>query len=194
MLSFSQYANSALSQLRADDVAPQASAAFGGRDVQLNNVNLRFDALRMGVRRLSLAGLNVGTASGVLPVGSLWEAANAEDSDLNSFDQRRAGFITGQFARTDEAKGDGAPVFNGHGYGLTAGVDYRINSSWVLGTALGYDTSNSDLLLNRGSVNSKQLTGTFYASWVSRKDYYAEARPVWSRSPESRSLQPRRSL
>lgn len=174
-------ANVALSQLRADGAAPQASAAFGGRDVQMGNVNLRFDALRTGVRGLSLSGLNVYSDNSVLPIGALLQGANESDQQADGFGGRWSGFITGQVARTDEAQGDGAPGFDGRGYGLTAGLDYRLNANWVLGAALGYDTSDSDLLLDRGSVDSKQITGTFYASWVSPTNYYVDALAAYSR-------------
>lgn len=173
-------ANSAISQLRADGAAPQASAAFGGRDVQMGNVNLRFDALRTGVRGLSLTGLNVQTPGGVLPIGALVQGAN-ESEEGGGFGSRWSGFITGQVARTDEERGDGAPGFDGRGYGLTAGVDYRLTDRWVLGAALGYDTSDNDLLDDRGSVDSKQITGTFYASWVSPNNYYADFLAAYSR-------------
>lgn len=174
-------ANSAISQLRADGAAPQASAAFGGRDVQMGNVNLRFDALRTGVRGLSLSGLNVQTANGVLPIGSLLTAASASEESSAGFGSRWSGFVTGQVARTDEEKGDGAPGFDGRGYGLTAGLDYRLNDQWVLGAALGYDTSDSELLDDRGSVDSKQITGTFYASWVSPSNFYVDFLAAYSR-------------
>lgn len=174
-------ANSAISQLRADGAAPQASAAFGGRDVQMGNVNLRFDALRTGVRGLSLAGLNVQTANGALPIGSLLQGANSSNESGGGLGSRWSGFITGQVARTDEEKGDGAPGFDGRGYGLTAGVDYRASEQWVLGAALGYDTSDSDLLEDRGSVDSKQITGTVYASWVSPSNFYADFLAAYSR-------------
>ena len=175
--------NDALGQLRADGAAPQATAAFGGRDVQFNNLGVRFDALRIGARRgLSLAGLNLQTAGGNLPLALLLPATMSANEEQNDgLAGPWGGFFTGQIGRTNQEQAAGAPGFDGRSYGLTGGVDYRLNARWVLGAALGYDTSNNDLTQDRGAVDSRQFTGTFYASWISPYDYYADVLAAYSR-------------
>ena len=179
--------NDALGQLRADGAAPQATAAFGGRDVQFNNLGVRFDALRIGARRgLSLAGLNLQTGGGSLPLALLLPAtmsANEQGDDMEGGELASpwGAFFTGQIGRTNQEQAEGAPGFDGRSYGLTGGVDYRLNSRWVLGGALGYDTSNNDLSMARGAVDSRQFSGTLYASWISPYDYYADVLAAYSR-------------
>ena len=175
--------NDALGQLRADGAAPQATAAFGGRDVQFTNLGVRVDALRIGARRgLSLAGLNMQTSGGSVPLAMLLPATMAaNEAQSDEMASPWGGFFTGQIGRTDQQQADGAPGFDGRSYGLTGGVDYRVNAQWVLGAALGYDTSNNDLTQDRGSVDSRQFSGTLYASWISPYDYYADILAAYSR-------------
>lgn len=64
--------------------------------------------------------------------------------------------------------------FEGDQTGVTAGIDYLINSRFVLGGALGYEENDSDLDQAGGSVESESLTFSAQASWFGDKSFWFE--------------------
>ncbi|MEM1205647.1 MAG: Calx-beta domain-containing protein [Acidobacteriota bacterium] len=58
--------------------------------------------------------------------------------------------------------------------GLTAGVDYRASDSWVLGAALGYLRSDSDIAGQTTTFDVDGLSLSLYTTWY-RDDFFVDA-------------------
>lgn len=153
---------------------------------QFSNVDARLNEARGGSGGFSVSGLALGLGRQALPLsvfksllGDEDEPAIGESGELIS---RWGGFINGTLSRGDQDVGNGSRrvVSDFNSYGLTAGLDYRRSTRWIIGAALGYADFSSDLA-DGGGLSTKGLTLTGYTSWYPRDMFYVDARLSFAR-------------
>ncbi len=169
----------ALRSLLANKGDAQNAAALAVAKNQLDNLKTRFSALRSGTRGFDLSGLNLMTGSGALPLSLLPSAialAVGEPPEEVGADFSRWGFFaTGTIGRGERDADSLDPGFDYSSYDITAGIDYRVTDSWILGGALGLNRNNTDLGDDSGGMDASGWTISGYASWFSNTAWYADA-------------------
>jgi outer membrane autotransporter protein len=169
----------ALGEMLADDAKAQNTAALNAASRQIDNLKARFAALRGGARGVDVAGLNVLVPGGSLSLGLLPSAivlAAGEPPQEVGADFARWGFFaTGTVGRGKRDADSLDPGFEYDSYDITAGVDYRVTDSWILGAALGFNRNETDHQDDLGGMDSKGWTLSGYASWFDASAWYADA-------------------
>lgn len=155
---------------------------------QLSNVGQRIAQLRGGVGGLSLSGLNLKSGNQSLPIHLLSYLANDSD-DAQSKSPRTVddpfyspwGFFVngnismGDFSYADE-QNDG---FDFDSHNITTGIDYRFNSQFVLGMALGYSELESKAGV--GSVMDVDgLSASIYGLFTPNDNWFVDARVAFA--------------
>lgn len=169
----------ALRSMLANKGDAQNAAALAVAKNQLDNLKSRFSALRSGVRGVDLGGLNLMTGSGALPLSLLPSAialaVGEPPEEVGNAFSRWGFFATGTIGRGERDADTLDPGFDYSSYDITAGVDYRITDSWILGGALGLHRNNTDLADNGGGMDASGWTLSGYASWFGSTSWYVDA-------------------
>ena len=80
-------------------------------------------------------------------------------------------FFNGRISFGDAPSLGARPDFEFQTEGVTLGVDRRVGSKWVLGAALGYTQSDTDVGSNLGSLDLTGLSLTFYSTYYTKSWY-----------------------
>ena len=166
--------NAAIQQVVSEETSTVSSMATETSSGQLSNLAGRLSAIRGG----SQGGFSLGNFSTDLNHGDYVHT----QEDMNDSQQRggSAGvewgklgvFINGTGSTGDKKGTDGEDGFDFNTIGFTAGADYRISDSLVLGGAFGYSSADSDFdnkaTVTGGSVETDGYNvsayGTYYLS------------------------------
>lgn len=169
----------ALDKLLADESSAQNNAALASAAAQFENLKGRFAALRSGDSGINMGGLSIMTPTGRLPLSFLPSnlllgAAEEPQQQVSENFARWGFFATGTIGRGSRDPGDTDPGGDFDNYGLTAGVDYRLTDSFILGAALGFNSNDSQLNQNLGGLDSKGYSLSAYGTWFKGDSYYAD--------------------
>lgn len=144
--------------------------------VQFRNIDARMAQNRGGAVGFSVAGLNIRYGDENLPV-SFMQTADDEDTEISS-----AGLVKpwGFFANGTISMGEQDNETNQVGYdfdtyGVTAGVDYRFSTQFIMGAALGYADYESDFI-DGSSLETDGLTLHLYSSYYPTDRLYIDGR------------------
>jgi len=170
----------ALDELFSDVAFAQANASMLAAQSQFQNLKARIAALRSGTGGTSFGGLALNTASGAVPIASLFSALNGESSKANtsnnSGDFERWGFFaTGSIGRGEAEAGSINPAFDYDINGLSAGVDYRMSDKMIVGAALGFTQQGTTLPGSAGSVDTTGWSASAYSTFYQQNNWYADA-------------------
>jgi len=155
---------------------PQRNLAQGVQMGQYGNLNTRLTELRQGISGLSLGGLGIVQDGRSLPLATFADTFRKDPNTNNEVgaDFARWGFFaTGQIQRGGFSAMNEQPGFDFHNASLTAGIDYRFNTDFVAGVALGYNNNHSSLDENAGKVDIDGYSLDGYFTWY-RGDFYIE--------------------
>jgi outer membrane autotransporter protein len=177
----------ALNQMLPDEGRAQGDAAFSTVNAQFDNLKARIAALRNGQPINGVGGLTLISSSGALPLSFLPSNIVADsDSDAGGevgADFSRLGFFaTGTIGRGERNRTDNNPGFDFDTWGLTAGVDYRLSDSLVLGAALGYANNESDVSSGQGKLSTDGYSISGYATYYNQRNWYTDAVLTWGRN------------
>lgn len=180
-------ASNALSEMKAEDPGSQNQMVLAAANAQNNNLSQRMTALRTGTAGGFQNNLALVTNSGALQLGFLPSTIlglnAAEDSPQAGAAFSRWGFFaTGSIGRGKRSPDEEDPGFDFRTYGLTAGVDYRLNDAFVLGAALGFNRNDSDVRGNRGSTENRGTSLSAYASWYHPANFYLDGVLTYGRN------------
>ena len=169
----------ALDTMLADESSAQNNAALQSAAAQFENIKGRFAALRSGSSGINMGGLAILTPSGRLPLSFLPSnlllgAAEEEQPQVPDSFSRWGFFATGTIGRGSRDAGDTDPGGDFDNYGLTAGIDYRLTDSFILGGALGFNSNDSSLKQNLGGLDSRGYSLSAYGTWFKGDSYYAD--------------------
>jgi outer membrane lipase/esterase len=154
-------------------VAPEETSTLGTLSIetgtnQAQSVRARLRAVRAGATGLSLSGLRIGIDRTLVSAASLFgltESGGGASADRGPFG-RLGLFLNGEYDFGDKDPTTREDGFEFDRFGLTAGADYRITDRFILGLALHYSATDTDLDLGLGEVDSRgygvSLYGTYY--------------------------------
>ncbi len=165
----------ALGQVTTDQASAPVHASKTSVGTQFTNIGIRMAALRGGAIGSSARGLSFNLDGNDLPVGSLADTmmrqlAQSSGGSAGSdqpLDFGRLGvFLNGTVTTGDKDRTANVEGFDFQTTGLTLGADYRFTDSLILGAAIGYMNSDTDLDAGGGELDSDgyslSLYGTFY--------------------------------
>jgi uncharacterized protein YhjY with autotransporter beta-barrel domain len=171
----------ALDAISGEQITSQQTTAIDFSMTQLLNVGARLQALRMGSRGFSTAGLNFGNPIGGVPVSALASlgklllgegGASGEDEEGGLLDRRLGIFVNGSIRWGDKDRTERESGFDFESEGLTIGADYRFADGFVAGLALGYASGDADFDNDGGSQDSDGYSGTVYGTWYDERSYF----------------------
>ncbi|HHL31544.1 MAG TPA: autotransporter domain-containing protein, partial [Oceanospirillales bacterium] len=175
-----------MEQITPNEVIGQSTSVAEIATAQFRNVGARLSQLRGGGGAgFSTAGLNARYGSGSLPLGMLAYLNKSEDDKESSsitddFISPWGFFVNGTISMGERDATGRELGFDFDSYGLTAGVDYRLDDKKVIGLAVGY--ANFDSKIDKSAeLNSTSLTLTGYGSFYVNDNFYIDARISLSR-------------
>ena len=169
----------ALDQISGQQVTAQQTAAIDFSSTQLLNIGARLQALRMGARGFSTAGLNLSSPEMGVPLSVLaslgkvllGEGGAAGDDEAGLLDSRLGLFINGSLRWGTKDATERESGFDLDSQGVTLGADYRFTDTFVAGLALGYASATADFTAGRGYQDSTGYSGSLYGSWYGDAGY-----------------------
>ncbi len=189
----------AIAELTPEEIAAQGQLSLGAQKTQLGNIGARLAALRGGATRQTLEQLAVLIRGRPLDLGGIrasWRARYDDHRFAKRVDSALARALAGGLAAADEdipEAASGAPRwglfvngrisigdrpttvretgFDFETLGLTAGADYRVNDRLVLGGAVGYLDSDTDLVQDGGRLDASGYSLSAYGSYYRQKFY-----------------------
>nr|WP_275298104.1 autotransporter outer membrane beta-barrel domain-containing protein [Halomonas campisalis] len=132
--------------------------------------------LRAGTTGLSTGGLTLAQHDGLTPsglYGNVLGAGASGDNDILAFSQWGV-FVNGTVSQSRRDTTMGEPGFRRESYGLTAGVDYRLTADTIVGAALGFTRTDTDLRRNAGKVDVNGYSLSLYGTRFLGEAFYVE--------------------
>lgn len=170
----------ALYEITPERATKSARMTETGGQLQMSNVASRMTALRNGATGISIGGLSFDINGKQLSSAQLANLGQANirggsaGEDEGLFGSRLGGFVTGTISTGDK---DGTELDSGLDFsttGVTAGLDYRFTERFVLGGAIGYMSTDSDLDNNGGKLDATGYTLTAYGTYYGADSYYID--------------------
>jgi len=170
-------AATALAEITADQIAVPTNSALQSVSVQGQNLNTRLAALRSGAVGLSLGGLAMTIDGQQRSLTSLTEAqgggASADAGGLLA-SGRLGIFVNGSLGRIDKDRTQNEEGFESDSGGLTAGADYRLSESIILGGAFGWGQTNTDIDASGGSLDTDSYSLSLYGTWYQGESLFID--------------------
>ncbi len=163
-------------EITPNEVLGQSNSAAEIITSQFRNIDARLSELRAGGGGFSLSGLRATYGNQSIPLAML-AYLNAEEPDntVNNFVSPWSFFINGTISMGERDKTGRELGFDFDTYGITAGLDYRLNSQQVIGMALGYAHFDSQIE-DEAEMKSNGITLTGYGSFYLKDNFYLDAR------------------
>ncbi|OQW92688.1 MAG: hypothetical protein BWK78_00930 [Thiotrichaceae bacterium IS1] len=170
----------ALQQIAPEEFTAQGRLSIEAASRQVHNLHSRLLALRSGaVGLLNVEQLQLEVQGQTVPLPSDLDfrlrgqpLTNQAGTPLTSgtahaLAMNKLGiFINGHLGFGDKQTTDRETGFDFNTLGLTAGIDYRVSDTVILGVALGYHQGEAELSEESGGIDSQGLNlavyGTFY--------------------------------
>ncbi|MCF6317685.1 MAG: autotransporter domain-containing protein [Proteobacteria bacterium] len=172
-----------LEEVTPNEVIGQSTSVNEIAGAQFRNIGARLNQLRGGGGSgLNTAGLNARYGNGSIPLGMLSylnkseEEAKSKNIDTNNdFISPWGFFVNGTISMGDRSATSRELAFDFDTFGITAGVDYRIDAKKVVGVALGYANFDSNID-GTAELNSSGVTLTGYGSFYVTDNFYVDTR------------------
>ena len=175
-----QVAN-ALNQMLPHDALLQTNASILVIGAQFDNIKARLAAIRSGNGGDHFGGLAFISPDGVLPMGMLGDTvlgldANPVDKtqEVGAGFERWGFFMTGTFGDGSANPRLATPGYGFHSGGITAGVDYRVNDSMILGVSAGYANYSSSVDFVGGGLDTRGWSLSAYATVFRQDNWYVD--------------------
>lgn len=148
----------ALRWTAGEEFATQESMTDSFTGGQLSNLATRITAVRSGARGFTLNGISTGNHE-QLALAHTQTGLNAGDK-TDSADaawSRWGGFLNGSYSYGDESPTQRENAYDFDGREISAGLDYRINTQWVVGGLVGYQDQEIDFDSSQSIVDGGVL-------------------------------------
>ncbi|MGH2607495.1 MAG: autotransporter outer membrane beta-barrel domain-containing protein [Tepidiformaceae bacterium] len=163
-------------------VAPEEASTVGTLSVETGAnparaIGARLRAVRAGATGLSLSGLEIGIDQTFVSAAHLFgltESGGGASADRGPFG-RLGVFLNGEYDFGDRDRTAREDGFDFDRFGLTAGADYRITDSFILGLALHYSETDADIDLGLGEVDTRGYGVSLYGTYYVGPSFFVEA-------------------
>ncbi|MEJ2426706.1 MAG: autotransporter outer membrane beta-barrel domain-containing protein, partial [Candidatus Thiodiazotropha sp.] len=170
----------ALLQVTPEAATKANKTSRQGGEAQTRNLGSRIEALRAGARGLSFQGLDLRIDDQTLPVELISQAYHqgrygaGASADNSLLDSRLGVFVTGDISTGGKDETDLESGLDFNTYGITFGADYRITNQFILGGALGYIDSNSEIDNDAGEIDTQGYSLSLYGTYYSNLNYFVD--------------------
>ncbi|VAW83999.1 hypothetical protein MNBD_GAMMA16-201 [hydrothermal vent metagenome] len=168
-----------LQDIAHEEVGVNGTVATDVLDNQFANVASRLSALHSGARQSGMSGLafNIGNEqlSGQTLYNELSNITGGSAGDENSRLNGWSFYLNGSFNFGEKEASTRENGFDFDTLGVTAGGDYQLNDTLILGGALGYSQTDSDLVDNGGKAESDGYSLSFYGTHFIKNNLYFDA-------------------
>ena len=165
----------ALRWTAAEELAAQGSSTTKFAASQLSALATRVAALRWGVKGLRRADNNDRSSDTRMARNDDGAYGGGASSDVTSEYDHWGGFADGSFGYGSKSPTDLEDAFDFDGQEVTAGLDYRFNSSFVAGLIIGYSDKEVDFDSARsivdGGVVSDGYSAIVFGMWEGDKAF-----------------------
>ena len=169
---------SALSQITPESATKANSTSRQGSETQTRNLGSRIAALRAGARGLSFQGLGLRIDDQSLPIEMIAQAYDRRGAGASAdnplLDSRLGVFITGEISTGSKDETDLESGLDFDTYGITVGVDYRITNQFILGGALGYIDTDTELENDAGEIDTQGYSLSLYGTYYAEQNYFID--------------------
>jgi outer membrane autotransporter protein len=175
--------NQALLQVTAEEVSAQGTNTTDIQAATAKAIAGRLSALRGGASGISVAGLQFNTPTGKMSFADLAPGFTAgQEGGEPWYMGRLSAFVSGTIGTGDTDGSDEEIGFDFDFYALTAGVDYRITDTAVLGLALNYASNDSDFDFNGGDMDTDSYGITLYGTASITEQIWIEGSAGYTRN------------
>ncbi len=145
-----------------------------GAKLQSQNLSKQLSRLRSGLRGNDLSSLNLKIDGQYLSGSDLNKllGAGAGDTDLDS---PLGTFVGGTIQIGEGDETDSRAGYDFHVDSFFAGLDYKLNKNFILGGAIGYTNSVSEVDDNAGETNLSGMSLGLFTSYYWNNVYYMDA-------------------
>ena len=177
----------AIDRISPDETQAPSDASLNSVGLQIGNVGARLMALRMGTASgFDLAGLTIdidgNRISGRQMQGLMEALANGGAASADDTGFSRLGvFVSGRLSRGTRDATDNVDGFKYRITGLTVGTDYRLQDDLIVGGALGYSRSKTDIRNDGGDVDADNYSATLYGTWYQDSGVFVDGSLTYSR-------------
>lgn len=176
----------------AHELAAIPVASSEGGRIQSVNVGNRIAELRSGATGTSISGIALAfngqsIDTSWLPASAVDEASSGGGGGSSLLSERVGFFINGEVSLGERDRRGKEAGYDFDSWGLTAGVDYRIDSGSFAGISIGYSEYDADLDRDGGSTSAETITLQGYGSYSFTDDFYVDATLGYSMTDVSQS-------
>ncbi|MCB1756128.1 MAG: autotransporter outer membrane beta-barrel domain-containing protein, partial [Gammaproteobacteria bacterium] len=170
---------SGLNRLQPEEVFAIGTLSLDTADLQVTNVQSRINAIRLGSHGFDLSGLELQLYGQTIPgyvSNAILDAVNGGGAGDDEGEPSRFGaFVNGTVSVGKLDRSDREMGLDFDNQSVTAGVDYRINDSVVVGGSLGVTRHQGDYSSEGGGIELKSTSLSAFATWYDEDDIYVDA-------------------
>ena len=164
----------------AHELAAIPVASSEGARIQSVNVGNRIAELRSGATGSSISGIAVAFNGELintswLPLDAVDEASSGDGGGSSLLSERFGFFVNGEVSLGERDRRGKEAGYDFDSWGLTAGMDYRLDSGSFAGVSIGYSEYDADLDRDGGSTSAETVTLQGYGSYSFSDDFYLDA-------------------
>jgi outer membrane lipase/esterase len=183
-----QGALDALQGLAAEEVNAIGTTEVDSSSGQLDAIGSRLANLRAGGPRIAVAmpGFDGNQVAAASTKG--WLTGGGAGDEMS----RKLGFfVNGNYIFNDKDATSNEAGFESDTYGITAGLDYQVSDPVLIGAAFTYSTTDADIALNGGTLETDTYGGFGYATVSFGGGWYIDGMVGYTHNShdQSRNLQ-----
>jgi outer membrane autotransporter protein len=184
-------ANQAASRSGMQGMAPEQNSVVKGTQIdtsvtQFSNIGARLAALREVSAAAPAQRLTFRIDGDMLRDHPQWATQDYGSSGGSAGDDinpsRWGVFISANGSTGDRDATSRASGFDFDGYGITAGVDYRLTDDVILGVAGGYENTDATIKQNGGNLDSDTYSVSLYGTYYPTQAVYVDGLVGFGRS------------
>ncbi|MCG8124836.1 MAG: autotransporter domain-containing protein, partial [Candidatus Thiodiazotropha taylori] len=168
----------ALDQVNPETATQANNSSQQGGQAQIRNLGSRIAALRAGASGISFQGLDLMIDDKPFSIDTIAQAyrqrGGGASSDNPLMENRLGFFITGDIATGSKDETDLESGLDFDTFGLTMGLDYRINSNFILGAALGYVDTTTELEDDAAEIDTQGYSLNLYGTYYAEQNYFVD--------------------
>jgi len=176
----------------AHELAAIPVASSEGGRIQSVNVGNRINELRSGATGVSISGIALAFSgqsldTSWLPASAVDEASSGGGGGSSLLSEKFGFFVNGEVSLGERDRRGKESGYDFDSWGLTAGIDYRIDSGSFAGVSIGYSEYDADLDRDGGSTSAETITFQGYGSYSFSDDFYLDGTIGYSTTDVSQS-------